>query len=174
MQKTFAFFLFLLALTACATVYSENKENPPEAIHIPGNYQPKNVKTDATRKKLVREGEALIGTPYKYGGTTPAGFDCSGFTGFVYDKISMDITRSSSSQAKKGKKIDLSEVLPGDLLFFTGTGKKKISHVAMIVSNNGKGITVVHSTSSRGVRKDNITHSTYWKPKILFARRILK
>jgi len=91
----------------------------------------------------------------------------------VYDKVNIDISRSSSAQAEMGWKIKMKDALPGDLVFFTGTGRNKISHVAMVVSNDAKGLVVIHSTSSKGVRKDNITHSTYWKPKILFARQVI-
>ena len=92
---------------------------------------------------------------------------------FDQDKVNIDISRSSSAQAKYGQKVKVSQAKAGDLVFFTGTGKNKISHVAMVVSNNKNGLVVVHSTTSKGVRKDNITHSKYWKPKVLFARQLV-
>ena len=125
------------------------------------------------RNQLQVEAEKLIGSKYKYGGTTPKGFDCSGFTGYVYEKAQIDISRSSTTQAKKGIQIKVKDARKGDLIFFTGTGRNKISHVAMVLSNDSKGIVVIHSTTSKGVRKDNITHSDYWNPKILFARQIV-
>lgn len=157
---------------ACSSVYYDDNNRAPEVVRIPENYSPKNANSQV-RNKLVLQGEKLIGSKYKYGGTTPKGFDCSGFTGYVYNKVDVDISRSSVSQAQKGKKIKIGEAKAGDLVFFTGTGKNKISHVAMVVSNDSKGLVVIHSTSSRGVRKDNITRSTYWNPKLLFARKIV-
>lgn len=171
MRKLLSCLLFICFVHACSTVYYGDSK-APEPVRISDNYSPKNAKNDI-RKKLLMNSERLIGTKYKYGGTTPKGFDCSGFTGYVYDKINIDISRSSLDQAKMGKKIKLKEAQSGDLVFFTGTGRNKISHVAMVVSNDFNGLVVIHSTTSKGVRKDNITHSKYWKPKTLFARRIL-
>jgi cell wall-associated NlpC family hydrolase len=84
------------------------------------------------RGQLALISESLIGTPYRYGGMDPNGFDCSGFTSYVFSACAMQIPRTSSDQSLAGKKIDLKQVRKGDLLFF-GT-KKKISHVALVVS----------------------------------------
>lgn len=172
MRKIVSFVVLLGCFHACSTIYY-GQETPPKAEKIPEAYTPKSTSDSKVRYKLVEHGEKLIGSKYKFGGTTPKGFDCSGFTGYVYDKVAIDISRSSQSQAKIGQKIKTRDTKAGDLIFFTGTGRNKISHVAMVVSNDEKGIVVIHSTSSKGVRKDNITHSSYWKPKILFARQIV-
>ena len=105
------------------------------------------------RSKMLREAENLIGTPYKYGGTTKKGFDCSGFTGYVSDKCGLQLPRTSTSQSTSGKQIELADAQKGDLVFF---GKKKgkkydITHVAMVVSEPGETLKVIHSTSSKGV-----------------------
>jgi len=173
MRKIVSFVVLLGCFHACSTLYYGD-DTPPKAEKITAGYTPKSASVSKVRYKLVEQGEKLIGSKYKYGGTSPKGFDCSGFTGYVYDKVNIDISRSSLSQAKYGQKIKVSQAKAGDLVFFTGTGKNKISHVAMVVSNDNKGLVVVHSTTSRGVRKDNVTHSKYWKPKMLFARQIVK
>lgn len=171
MRKLFTFLVFIAFFHACSTVYFD-KQQTPNVVEIPDDYRP-NIGGDKVRVKLLTEAEKLIGSKYKYGGTTPKGFDCSGFTGYVYNKAKIDISRSSLTQAKKGVQIKVKDAEKGDLIFFTGTGKNKISHVAMVISNDKNGLMVVHSTTSKGVRKDNITHSKYWKPKVLFARRIV-
>jgi len=171
MRKLITFFLFLAFFHACSTIYVD-KQQTPKVVAVPEAYQPK-ISNRKVRNQLQTEAEKLIGRKYKYGGTTPKGFDCSGFTGYVYDKVQIDISRSSQTQAKKGTPIKVKHAQKGDLVFFTGTGRNKISHVAMVLSNDAKGLIVVHSTTSKGVRKDNITHSAYWKPKILFARQII-
>lgn len=172
MRKIVSFVVLLGCFYACSPLYYE-QDTPPKAEKIPEGYTPKSASASKVRYKLVEQGEKLIGSKYKYGGTTPKGFDCSGFTSYVYGKVNIDIPRSSLSQAKIGQKIKTRDAKAGDLIFFTGTGRNKISHVAMVVSNDKKGIVVIHSTSSKGVRKDNITHSAYWKPKMLFARQIV-
>lgn len=171
MRKLISFTVFICFVHACSTAYY-GEAKTPESVRISEDYTPKNADSK-TRKQLLSYGEKLIGTKYKYGGTTPKGFDCSGFTGYVYDKVNVNISRSSLAQAKMGKKIKTNEAKTGDLVFFTGTGRNKISHVAMVVSNNSDGLVVIHSTTSKGVRKDNITHSKYWNPKLLYARQIL-
>ncbi len=60
------------------------------------------------------------GTPYRYGGTTPAGFDCSGFTGYVFAQVGIDLPRTSSAQRAATRRISRSEAMPGDLVFFPG------------------------------------------------------
>ena len=124
------------------------------------------------RQTLIEHAEQQIGSKYKYGGTTPKGFDCSGFTSFVYNKIGISLPRSSAGQSTKGTKITLGAALPGDLLFFKGTGK--VSHVSMVVANNGDQIEVIHSTTSRGVIREDIGKSDYWQKKLLFGRRMME
>ncbi len=123
------------------------------------------------RSKIEDFAKKQIGVKYKYGGKNPSGFDCSGFTSYVFDKIKVSIPPTSSLQAKKGKNVNLKWVKKGDLVFFGRGGK--ISHVALVLNNKKDGIYVIHSTSSRGVVVENISKSSYWKKRIMFARNIL-
>lgn len=124
------------------------------------------------RTELTKECEEYLGTKYKYAGKTPdTGFDCSGFTSYVYDQFNINLSPSSKNQAVQGKAVMLSKVKPGDLVFFGNDGE--ITHVAMVISNTKEGIKVAHSTTSNGVMIQNISTSKYWKPKILFARDII-
>lgn len=125
------------------------------------------------RQKVVDYGKKFVGTNYKYAGQSPkTGFDCSGFTSYVLNEYGVPISPASSVQAKEGRKVPLEKVMPGDLIFF-GESKRKISHVGMVVKRGPEGITCVHSTTSRGVIVENVTQSTYWKDKILFARDVI-
>ncbi|MEM7101571.1 MAG: C40 family peptidase [Bacteroidota bacterium] len=123
------------------------------------------------RNKIVRDGNKCVGVKYKYAGRDMRGFDCSGFTHYVMDQSGIDLSPSSRSQATAGKKIPVSAVKPGDLVFF-GTNNK-VSHVALVLTNTSQGVTVVHSTSSKGVIIQNVSQSNYWRPRILFARDVL-
>lgn len=125
------------------------------------------------RKKVVDYGKKFVGTHYKYAGQSPkTGFDCSGFTSYVLKEFGVIASPASSIQASEGRYVALEKVMPGDLIFF-GESKNKISHVALVVKRGPEGITCVHSTTSRGVIVENVTQSTYWKPKILFARDVI-
>lgn len=129
------------------------------------------VKNNRQRKSIIVEAKKYKGIPYVYGGKTPKGFDCSGFTSYVYAKKGVKLQGSSRDQATLGKKISLKNVKPGDLLFFGNS--KGVSHVGMISNVGPELIEIIHSTKSRGVVQENIFNSTYWKKKFLFARDIL-
>jgi cell wall-associated NlpC family hydrolase len=124
------------------------------------------------REDIVGYAKNYVGSPYKYAGGSPkTGFDCSGFTSFVLKEYGIQLSPASAEQAKQGKLVDLDHVKPGDLLFFKdGT---RIQHVALIVEHSKDGIICVHSTSSRGVIVENVSTSTYWKPKIYYAKDII-
>lgn len=92
------------------------------------------------------------------------GFDCSGFVRYVLNYFDFKTGRSSSEQFKDGTQIPVALARGGDLVFF-GT-KNSVSHVAMVITNDDKGLVVVHSTCSKGIVKENITESAYWKPKL--------
>lgn len=125
------------------------------------------------RVEIADFGKKFVGIPYKYAGQSPStGFDCSGFTSYILKGFGVTLSPASAAQATTGKRVALDKAQPGDLLFF-GDSEKKIQHVALIVKNDKNGITCVHSTTSRGVMVENVNKSTYWEPKILFARSVL-
>lgn len=126
-------------------------------------------KTEAafSANKLIAEAHKVIGTPYRAGGTTPKGFDCSGFVSYTYKKVSVSLPRSSEAMYKKGKPVSLKQLAPGDLLFFKTSKHKGISHVAIYIGNGR----MIHATSSKGVKVDSI-HKSYWKQRFVGAKRL--
>lgn len=123
-------------------------------------------------ERLVTYAQSLVNTKYKYGGKDRNGFDCSGFTQFVYKNVyGVNLASSSRLQIKQGKEVKLTKALPGDLIFFKRKGK--VNHVGIISKITNKEIWVVHSTTSRGVIIENISTSSYWKKKIYKIKRIL-
>lgn len=89
---------------------------------------------EASGSEILAYGAQFLGVPYKFAGGTPAGFDCSGFTSYVYKKFGVNLPRSSKAQYNAGKKISMSDVKPGDLVYTPG-------HVG-IYAGNGK---ILHS-----------------------------
>lgn len=122
------------------------------------------------RDGVIKEAEKHIGTPYKYGGITPKGFDCSGFTQYVYSKNGEQLPRTASVQSTTYQNVKISKAQKGDLVFF-GSSKNNISHVGIVVSNHP--LTMIHASSSRGIMISNVDADTYWKPKLQFAVTVL-
>jgi len=87
------------------------------------------------RTRIVRTARQFLGVPYKNGGTTPDGFDCSGFVMYVYEKNGVLLPRSVKSQYGVGKKIRRGEMKTGDLVFYN-TLRKRFSHVGIYVGEN--------------------------------------
>jgi cell wall-associated NlpC family hydrolase len=135
---------------------------------------PSKTRTKTKKSRVVVERESLVNyaatlqhIPYIYGGKNTSGFDCSGFTSYVYQQQGKSLTGNTNIQVSQGQRIPLGQAQKGDLLFFGSS--QKISHVALIVENNPGKLVVIHATSSKGVIQQDITYSSYWQPKILYA-----
>lgn len=122
---------------------------------------------------LLKEAETYIGTPYRYGGTTRRGIDCSAFVRSVFESFDMNLPRVSSDQAKEGITINTSDAREGDLLFFATQGRGRVSHVGIVHGRNESGvITFIHSSTSRGVTITPL-NDKYWGKRFLYAKRVL-
>ena len=115
---------------------------------------------------LVDAARAQIGVPYASGGTTPAGFDCSGLTQYVFKQAGIALKRTSYDQFKQGTPVERSAIQPGDLVFFDSAGAGA-SHVGIATS-----ATTVISATSRGVMEHKIGDS-YWGSHYVGARRVV-
>lgn len=125
------------------------------------------------RDGLIKEAEKHMGTPYKYGGVSPKGFDCSGFTQYVFGKNGVGLPRTASSQATSYEKIKIKDAQKGDLVFF-GRNKNEISHVGIVYSNGEDGLKMIHASSSRGIMVSNVDKDPYWSPKLQYAVKVIK
>lgn len=111
--------------------------------------------------------DKAIGTKYVSGGTSTNGFDCSGFTMYVFDKIGINLPHQSGSQYQMGTDVSLDEMRPGDLVFFNTSGKG-ISHVGIYVGDGE----FAHASSSRGVTISSLSDS-YYVNRYVGAKRIM-
>jgi len=116
--------------------------------------------------KLVETANHYRGVPYVFGGNTPSGFDCSGFTKYVFQKEGIQLPRMADEQYLIGSSIPRSRLLPGDLVFFT-TYEPGASHTGIYVGDGQ----FISATSSGGVRVDSLS-SSYWASRYLGAKRV--
>lgn len=147
------------------------------AIQIPDSLKSivkDTAKNSAEVDNLINFAKTFLGTPYRYSGTTPSGFDCSGFIYYIMGNFGFEITRTSYGMAELGRNIRLNDVRPGDLLFFKGRNlnSSRVGHVGMVVDVNENGIFFIHSSTSRGVVIDNFKTSRYYIPRFLKAKRM--
>lgn len=111
-------------------------------------------------KPLLAVAEQQLRVPYVWGGTSPKGFDCSGFTWYCYQQVGVQLPRTALEQSKAGKKVHGRRAKPGDLIFFKGPDHKvkKPGHVGIVVSGRKKSIRFIHAGSK------GITYSTLSEP----------
>ena len=128
--------------------------------------------TDRTAQQIDRviaEAESYLGSPHRLGGTTQRGIDCSGLMVQSFRAVGIELPRTSAEQAGVGRKINVSQLQRGDLVFFTIKGK--INHVGLVTSTQGGTTRFIHTSTSRGVMYSSLT-DPYWKDHVSFGRRI--
>lgn len=121
--------------------------------------------------RVIDAARDKTGSPYKFGGTTRAGYDCSGLVYVSFEEVGMKLPRTSAEQATVGKEIAFENVKPGDLVFFaTKKGESKISHVGIVTEIQDDEIVLFIHAANSGVKEDNL-HSPYYKKTFVKATR---
>jgi len=150
MKKYFAF-LILAALFTASCV-------PPPQYRRATRSSWRGNRAPRSGDRIVITARRYLGVPYRYGGTTPRGFDCSGFVYYVYRKSGMPMKRNMTSQFREGKKVSKRRLKPGDLVFFQTSGRR-VSHVG-IYTGSGRFIHAPRTGKSVSYAKLN---NPYWK-----------
>lgn len=164
MKKTFwVLFLAAFVMTGCG---SKHVATPAKKIERISHAVP--VSSDQTRR-LVSEARRWIGTPYRYGGTTLAGVDCSGFVMMVYDSVyGLKLPRSSAQQREYALPISEGDLAPGDLVFFCTSGGGGVNHVGLYIGS-GK---MIHASLSKGVTESALDEK-YFRRSFHSAGRVV-
>lgn len=123
--------------------------------------------SSATVRRITQNAMRYIGVPYVFGGTSPDGFDCSGYVRYVFARSGIDLPRMADEQYEVGKPVAYSHLQPGDTVYFS-TYAPGASHVGIYLGDGN----FVSASSSRGVVIDRLS-SSYWGPRYIGARRML-
>ena len=132
----------------------------------------KAIKHNTTIDNILTEAQTYLGTPYRYGGMTRNGIDCSAFVLSVFGAAAgLSLPRVAASQSEEGEKIEKENLQKGDLIFFSHG--RRISHVGIVesVDENGE-VKFIHAATSKGVMVSSLNDS-YWGPKYRFGKRII-
>ena len=131
--------------------------------------EPVSNTTGTTGEEVVAYAKQFLGYKYVSGGASPSGFDCSGFTSYVYKHFGISINRTSRDQIKNGVAVDRSNLQLGDLVVFNGESNKTIGHVGIYVG----GGSFIHASNPKGGVKIDSLSSSYYNPRYVGARRLI-
>ena len=160
------------SLAACGYAYISAdyiSTTMPAAISVPDVTYGNSAASTSAGQRVVRIAEQFLGLPYVYGGSTPSGFDCSGFTSYVFGQMGYSLNRVSADQIENGIPVSKSELQPGDLLLFKKKGASRIHHVGIYV---GDGM-MIHSPQTGDVVKYTSIVNGYYNNCYYAARRII-
>jgi len=175
--------LVIAALTSACASSGANRPRPfpqpagsstpppapiPAAPELPDTTPPTPRATLPADQSLISTALSFRGTPYRSGGSDPRGFDCSGFTQWVFAQYGIALPREVEEQFKVGEKIKLDDLKPGDLVFFH-TESRGVSHVGIFVADDQ----FVHAPSSKGVVRVEYVSSSYWARRFVGGRRVV-
>mgnify|MGYP002626319887 CR=1 FL=1 len=148
---------------------------PVKRTEKPASPVRQKTKGEILADSIVTFAKGYLGVKYRSGGTSRAGFDCSGLVYLSFSHFGIFVPRTSASQYMASKKIDISEIRPGDLAFFNGSHiGRNVGHVAIITETDGNGkFKMIHSTIQRGVMIDNFPEGSYYPPRLVGFGRVL-
>lgn len=133
--------------------------------------------TAVAEDSLVSIAYSLIGIPYRYGGSDPKGFDCSGFVNYVYTKFGLDVPRCSADMARMDNGVSLEDACKGDIIIFAGhdVRKRPVGHAGIIVSDPGEPVRFIHSATSGkiGVIESILDGYEYFEKRFVKLVRVL-
>ena len=164
MKKIASLFLLLLFFASCktSTVTVTTKKNTEN-----------NVNTSKLALEIIETAKKNLGRPYKSGGTTSAGFDCSGLVYVSFKKYDIFLPRASIEMSKVGKQVKEKDIQKGDLIFFKTNGKSVINHVGLVTEVNNDEIKFIHSSTTKGVMISS-TKEPYFKKSYAQANRVIQ
>lgn len=132
---------------------------------ISASWSPSNTLELKTQESMISFAATLMGTSYVWGGSSKDGFDCSGFTSYVFKQYGITLPRVSADQYANSVKVASEEARIGDLVFFGKDGK--VNHVGILVNQPGEPKKMIHASSSKGVVFQSIDDSKYFSERLI-------
>ena len=173
--KLLAFCLLSLSIWNCASmkpkpIYNSGKDKGTEKTNVNENENNKNTNPNISREKLMGEIEDLLGVPYRLGGTTSKGMDCSGLVHFVYkNSFNKTLPRRVVELYQTGVSVSRKSMLFGDLVFFNNIKSPEVSHVGIFLDADQ----FAHASQSQGVIISSLKEP-YYDSKFAGARRVIE
>lgn len=175
LKPTFGIIFMLFILASCA---GNKKISSSKSYDSPTKRERKATskyekKTDRRVETIIETARSFTGTPYRWGGTSRAGMDCSGLLVTSFRSADIDLPRTTSEQVRVGRGIRLYELQPGDLVFFAAKKRNpnKVTHVGMVTEVRDKrNVRFIHASTKLGVTENNI-YSDYYRKIFIKARR---
>jgi len=163
--------LFVISLSSA--LLSDTKQETSRSYETPRKNEEEKNEVSTTIPVQSGKGNTVVetaqkykGSSYAYGGSSPSGFDCSGFTAYVYNMHGVSLNRTAAGQYSNGVSVSKSDLQPGDLVMF---GKSGINHVGIYI---GGGQMIHAANPDRGVTTDTI-NSGYYYDNYVGARRVI-
>ena len=159
-------FTFIIMLAGCSP--APVKQSDERTAVTPGAANTQRSVSVPIGQQIVSRAETLLGTPYRFGGTSPSeGFDCSGLIYYTHHKQGIEVPRTSQQQADYSRDIALMSAQPGDILFFKMDGKK-VSHAVIYAGNNQ----FIHAPKDGGTVSYAELNDEYWRPRLFKVGRL--
>ena len=169
MKPLFSLFIIAAALGLAAGCSSKSapKAKPSVQAQKTGQVRISHIKQEQGAQELMLHSMSLVGTPYKYGGSSSAtGFDCSGMIQYVYQNaLGVSLPRTARDMAAASRSIAPARLQTGDLVFFNTSGSSKYSHVGLYIGNGE----FIHAPSSRGTIRTEKLSNPYFSQRFTGA-----
>ena len=174
LKRTQHIAVMITAVVSCTVILSACSSPQPKATVASKPINTKVVTTKRSGKQSNHTGlqlasiaESQLGSPYKYGGSSPKGFDCSGLVYYTHNKLGIAVPRTTGQQAQRASSLSLASIEPGDILFFKIYGNK-ISHVGIYTGNNQ----FIHAPKSGKYVSHASIHDPFWSERLVKAGRL--
>ncbi len=141
-----------------------------EQYVVIGNVDRNSLRALRGGTEIVSRARSFMGTRYIYGGGTGRGFDCSGFTMYVYRQLGIELPHNAAAQMGKGTSVSREELRPGDLVFFATMGSPTVNHVGIYIGEGD----FIHASSGFGAVRISPLSEGYYNVRYRGARRILE